>query len=182
MRAEASDAGLYAKCAGTSNGQSVQASALAMVYPVRAAPVKCQPPLCMPPPPPPPPPTPPPPPHQPNCPAGSGAVPYMTPCKAGEKGQEFIMDADGVLTSAANPSLALGTTGGRSLVLTTKSKALRFALDEELHLRFLGGCARTGACGRGNFTCLDSKCGTRACGLRTLPLGDSFCTPNVVET
>jgi hypothetical protein len=158
FRASATNAGLYAKCTGTVSGQtSVEAAAHATVYPLRAAPVKCQPPLCMPPPPPPPPPAPAPPPH---CPALSGSTPYMSVCKAGEKGQEFVMDAEGVLMSAAAPSLALGTTGDRSLVLTKKSKALRITVASNGNLRFLGGCAQAGTCGSGNYTCIDSKCGT----------------------
>jgi hypothetical protein len=83
----------------------------------------------------------------------------MAACKAGDKSQEFVLRADGVLTSAVSPTLALGTTGGTSLVLTRKDAGLKFTAETNGNLRFDGGCAHSGTCGNGNFTCLDSKCG-----------------------
>ena len=87
----------------------------------------------------------------------------MAPCKAGAKGQEFTMDAEGVITSAASPSLALGATGAslNHFVLTAKSGAsLKFRVTPNGNLGVKGGCAQAGACGSGNMTCLDSHCGT----------------------
>lgn len=158
VRPSATHAGLYSKCADAATEQSVQVSALAMVYPVRAAPVKCQLPTCMPPPPAPTPRPPPPPPKR-SCPPALRQVPYMAPCQAGAKSQEFTMDAEGTLATVISPDLVLGTTGRRTLVLTKKSNALRFTMAENGNLRFQGGCAANGSCGSGNWTCLDSKCG-----------------------
>ena len=88
----------------------------------------------------------------------------MSACKAGDKAQEFVMAADGVLTSVVSPALALGTTGGTSLVLTAKAHGLKFTAAANGNLRFEGGCAPGGACGSGNSTCLDAKCGNTKSG------------------
>ena len=73
------------------------------------------------------------------------------------------MDAEGVITSVASPSLALGATGAslNHFVLTAKSGAsLKFRVTPNGNLGVKGGCAQAGACGSGNMTCLDSRCGT----------------------
>ena len=101
----------------------------------------------------------------------------MAPCKAGAKGQEFTMDAEGVITSAASPSLALGATGAslNHFVLTAKSGAsLKFLVTPNGNLGVKGGCAQAGACGSGNMTCLDSHCGTSSCGNDTPCHGFDF--------
>ena len=85
----------------------------------------------------------------------------MVECRDGDTGQQFTMGSDGLLTPVSSKTLAVGAgAAGNALQLTEKGDALRFTMDKASgNLRFAGGCAQSGACGHGNFTCLDSHCG-----------------------
>ena len=184
LRPTATGVGVYMKCvaAATTVAAASEASAGAVAaavaaavaptaavsvaatvnhYPVIDSPVACTPPTC----------TPGGGPSRAACPPKAGIVPYMTACKPGDKGQQWMVSAAGVISSVAAPTLALGTARPGSVELVPVTTAQPFLLAPNLNLYFNG----TYISDIDQPICLDSHCGNArpgdcsASGVETYP-------------